>query len=98
VAHLVESILLPSKQVAETFRATNLVTKSGQALSGLIVADDTDQIELLLADATRVTIAKTEIEESLKATTSPMPAGLVKTVDELQHLLTYLLADNPSPP
>ena len=97
-AHLVESILLPSKQVAETFRATNLVTKSGQALSGLVVTDDADQIELLLADTTRMTIARSEIEESQRAATSPMPAGLVKTVDELQHLLAYLLVENPTPP
>ncbi len=98
VAHLVESILLPGKQVAEAFRATNVVTKSGRALSGLAVTDDADQIELLLADATRVTVAKTEIEESRKSAMSPMPAGLVKTVEELQHLLAYLLAENPPPP
>jgi len=98
VVHLVESILLPGKQVTEAFRATNIVTKSGQALSGLIVSDDADQIELLFTDATRRTIARTEIEESQKAATSPMPAGLVKTVEELQHLLAYLLAENPTPP
>jgi putative heme-binding domain-containing protein len=98
VAHLVESILLPGKQVAETFRATVVVTKSGQTLSGLAVSEDASQIELLLADATRSTISKAEIEESQKTATSPMPAGLVKTVEELQHLLAYLLADNPAPP
>jgi putative heme-binding domain-containing protein len=98
VAHLVESVLLPSKQVAETFRATSIVTKSGQTVSGLVIADDGEQIELLLPDATRRTIPRAEIDESQKSATSPMPAGLVKTVEELQHLLAYLLSENPSPP
>ncbi|MGE5195561.1 MAG: LamG-like jellyroll fold domain-containing protein [Deltaproteobacteria bacterium] len=98
VAHLVESVLLPSKQVAETFRATAIVTKAGQTVGGLVVADDADQIELLLPDATRRTIPKSEIDEQQKSATSPMPAGLVKSVEELQHLLAYLLSENPTPP
>src|SRR5262249_34859488 len=51
IPHLVESILLPSKLVAEPFRATNLTTDDGQVLSGLVVEENADELELLLADA-----------------------------------------------
>jgi putative heme-binding domain-containing protein len=98
VPHVVESILLPSKQVAEPFRASRIELKSGQSISGLIVAEQADQIEVLLPDATRKTIAKKEIEERTITPTSPMPAGLVKTPQELRDLLAYLFSDNPLPP
>ncbi|MBI3862692.1 MAG: c-type cytochrome [Planctomycetia bacterium] len=96
--HLVESVLLPSKQVADAFRGTTIVTTDGQVLSGLVVTDDADQIELLLADTTRRTIPKSKIEERKPNDLSPMPAGLVKSVGELEDLLAYLLSDNPQPP
>ena len=97
VPHVVESILLPSKQVAEPFRASRIELKTGQSISGLVVAEQADQIELLLPDATRKTIAKNEIEERTITPTSPMPAGLVKTPAELRDLLAYLFSDNPQP-
>lgn len=96
--HLVESVLLPNKQIAEAFRATNVVTTAGQVVTGLVVADEVDRIELLLPDATRRTIPKAQIDEQSRTETSPMPEGLVRTVAELQDLLAYLLSENPLPP
>jgi putative heme-binding domain-containing protein len=94
----VESVLLPNKQIAEAFRATNVVTTAGQVVTGLVVADEVDRIELLLPDATRRTIPKAQIDEQSRTDTSPMPEGLVRTVAELQDLLAYLLSENPLPP
>jgi putative heme-binding domain-containing protein len=96
--HLVESVLLPSKQIAEAFRATSVVTTAGKVFTGLVVTDEADRIELLLPDATRKSILKSEIDEQSRTDTSPMPEGLVKTVVELQDLLAYLLSENPLPP
>jgi hypothetical protein len=62
------------------------------------VAEDAAQVELLLPDATRRWIQKSDIEERQPTETSPMPAGLVKSVVELQDLLAYLLSENPAPP
>lgn len=92
VAYLVESVLLPSKQVSPVFRATAVVTKDGLQLSGLVVGETADKIELLQTDAKRVTIAKTEIESRQTQDLSPMPQGVVKRPDELRDLLAYLLA------
>ena len=98
VAYTVESILLPSKQVAEPFRSTNLMLTTGQVISGLVVQDTDEGVELLLPDASRRTIRKKVIEERTLSNLSPMPAGLVKTTEELRDLLAYLLSDLPLPP
>ncbi|MFO1022920.1 MAG: c-type cytochrome [Planctomycetales bacterium] len=98
IPHIVESVLLPNKQVAEPFRATLIVTTAGKPINGLVVQDTPDSVELLLPDTTRITLKKSEIEERKLLETSPMPQGLVKTPAELQALLAYLLSDVPLPP
>ncbi|HUY34261.1 MAG TPA: TIM barrel protein [Pirellulales bacterium] len=98
VPYLVESVLLPSKQVVELFRATSIETADGQSMIGLIVRETADEIELLLPDATRKTVAASEIESRQLQALSPMPAGIVKTPAELRDLLAYLLSENPQAP
>jgi putative heme-binding domain-containing protein len=98
VPHLVESVLLPSRLVAEPFRAQSIVTEDGRTITGLVTSESEVEIELLQLDAARVRILKRQIEERSPTTISPMPQGLVKTTDELRHLLAYLLSDRPLPP
>ncbi|MEX2560135.1 MAG: hypothetical protein WD403_09480, partial [Pirellulales bacterium] len=98
VSHLVESILLPSKEVAPLFRATSIETDDGLPLSGLVVRETDDELELLLPDATRKILDKRRIEARELQEISPMPSGVVKTPQELADLLAYLLGDNPVPP
>jgi len=98
VAYLVESVLLPSKQVAEAFRTTVITTKQGVTVSGLVVGETADAVDLLLPDATRTPVRKKDVEGRTLSDVSPMPAGLVKSPDELRDLLAYLLSDTPLPP
>ena len=95
VAHLVESVLLPSKRVSPVFKATLVALTSGEQLSGLVIGETADRIELLLPDATKRVIPKTEIEATRQQEISPMPNGLVKKPDELRDLLAYLLSKTP---
>jgi putative heme-binding domain-containing protein len=97
-AYLVESILLPSKQISPLFRATYVATEKGQVFTGLVVNETADKLELLLSDTTRKTIAKKDVSQRKQLDLSPMPQGLVKTPDELRDLLAYLLSDKPQPP
>ena len=53
VGHLVESILVPSKQVAPIFGTTSIVTDEGRTLAGLVVEESDERVVLLLANATR---------------------------------------------
>lgn len=98
VPHVVESVLLPSKQIAEPFRGTTLSLASGQILSGLVVGETAEQIEMLLPDASRKHVKKADIDERSPASLSPMPVGLVKNPQELADLLRYVLSENPAPP
>ena len=98
VGHLVESILVPSKQVAPIFGTTSIVTDEGRALAGLVVEEDEQRVVLLLANATREEVAKKSIETRKLQNTSPMPVGLVKTPAELGDLLAYLISANPQAP
>jgi putative heme-binding domain-containing protein len=98
VAYLVESVLLPSKQVAEAFRTTVITTKQGVIVSGLVVGETADAVDLLLPDATRKSVRKADVEGRTVSGVSPMPAGLVKRPEELRDLLAYLLGDRPLPP
>lgn len=98
VPHLVESILLPSRTIAEPFRGQSFVTNDGKVWTGLVVSENADTIELLLPDASRRTLSKLQIEERGPTPISPMPQALVRTPDELRHLLAYLLSERPNPP
>jgi putative heme-binding domain-containing protein len=97
-SHLVESILIPDRLVAEEFRASRIVTMDGVVLIGLIVKESAKEIEVLLSDTTRKVLKPVDVESRKIVATSPMPSGVVKTTDELRDLLTYLLSDNPQPP
>jgi putative heme-binding domain-containing protein len=98
VPHLVESVLLPSRQIAAPFRATTIATSGGELLTGLVVSEANEQVVLLLADGTRRVVAVSQIDVRETASLSPMPSGLIKTPDELRDLLSYLLLDRPLPP
>jgi len=91
VAYLVESVLAPSRTVSPVFRATSFVLHDGKTFTGLVTSETSAKIELLLSDATRKTIAVSDVEERKLQDTSPMPSGLVKTPDELRDLLAFLL-------
>jgi putative heme-binding domain-containing protein len=95
VPYLVESILLPSKQVSPVFRATALTTKDGRQLNGLVVGETAEKLELLQGDTKRITLAKSEIEERQLLDLSPMPQGVLKKPEELRDLLAFLLSQKP---
>lgn len=94
-SQLVESILLPSKSVSPAFRATLIATADGRTISGLVLGETADRLELLLSDSTRTTIPKSQIEDRQLQELSPMPSGLIRKSDELRDLLAYLLSDHP---
>lgn len=95
---LLESILAPSKVVAEQFRNVMIVTTKGEVLTGRVIRQNDYRsptlrisTNLLDAKATR-DIPKTEIEATKTASTSPMPEKLLDTLtkDEILDLLAYI--------
>ncbi|HVX10323.1 MAG TPA: hypothetical protein VHC22_04040 [Pirellulales bacterium] len=93
--YLVESVLLPSKQISPVFRRTSIETEDGKTFAGLVVSETADEIELLEQDGTRRSLSKGNIAQRELQDISPMPAGIVKTPGELSNLLAYLLRGEP---
>ncbi len=92
ISHLVESILLPNKQISPVFKATLIVTTAGRQHTGLVIGETAEKIDLIQLDAVPISIPIKDVEDRKLQESSPMPPGLVKTTAELQDLLAFLLS------
>ncbi len=99
---LLESILTPSRSVAENFQMDSIATQSGEVYTGriLIEGDYRSQKVRIQTDPLKsdsvVEIAKSEIEEHKQLVRSPMPDGLMDVFsrEEIRDLVAYL--QNPN--
>ncbi len=96
VEDLATAIAEPSRTVSDQYQNTDIVLKDGRVLSGRIVGDSADAIELrqsLLSDA-RDRIAKSDIASRRPSPLSPMPAHVVDALSEgeMLDLLAFLRA------
>jgi hypothetical protein len=89
---LIESVLFPSKKVADGFRTTTLALADGRVLSGLVVADGGDGLVLVDGQGAKHDLRKSDIEQRTQGDTSPMPDGLQAglTPEEFADLIAYL--------
>lgn len=89
--HLLESIVLPSAQIAPGFELVMLKLKDGKDVAGNLSAETADTLTLAMGDGTTQTIAKSSIAQREK-TPSSMPAiyGEVVTKAELRDLVAYV--------
>jgi putative membrane-bound dehydrogenase-like protein len=90
--NLFESILYPSKAIADQYLTWQIDTLKGQTLSGLIVEESGDAVVLRDAEGRDTRIAKKDIETRTKGAKSLMPEDLVVNLseDELIDLVEYL--------
>ena len=94
---LLESIVLPSKVIAEGFATTEIETTSGQVVIGRVVRED-DQVVVVLpqtATAEAASLRKSDIRRRELSRISNMPTGILNTLQESQilDLLAYLICD-----
>jgi putative heme-binding domain-containing protein len=89
---LLESILDPSKLIEPKYRSHQVLTTSGQLVSGLLVRDADAEVILRSADGKNYRIRKDEIESQRMQTESLMPSGLAATLtaQEVADLLAFL--------
>jgi len=104
---LLESILEPSKTVADNYRTVRIVTTGGKVYSGRVVpSGDYRSPHLRLAiqpelPLATIEISKSEIEQVQPLSTSWMPKGLLDTCSqaEILDLLAFIeSAGNPDHP
>jgi putative heme-binding domain-containing protein len=91
-AELIESVLFPSKKVADGFRTTTLVLRDGRVVSGLVTSEADQRLVLIDGQGTKRDLPKTDIDMRTQSDTSPMPEGLQKglTHEEFADLIAYL--------
>ena len=91
--NLFESILYPSKAIADQFLTWSVETNRGVTIQGLLVEDTPTHVMLRDAEGRDTRIAKKAIEKQQKALKSLMPEDLVVTMSEqeLVDLVEYLL-------
>ena len=91
--NLLESILYPSKAIADQFIQWTVATTDGVTIGGLLVEETKDAITLRDANGKDNKIAVADIESRKKSAVSLMPDNLVAslTADDLTDLVEYLL-------
>ena len=91
--NLFESILTPSKAIADQYLQWNVDTSNGQRITGLIVQQTAKSLTLRDANGKDYEIPVAEIEGKKKSDISLMPDNLVASMsqDDLIDLVEYLL-------
>ncbi len=89
---LTESIVLPSKTIAQGFVTNLFVMNDGKQVSGFVINEAADVVTIRNNEGNELKLKVEDIEERAKQTISMMPDGLVKdlTVEDLAALVTYL--------
>lgn len=91
---LLESILLPSKEIDEKYRLSRYLLDNGTVITGrpASVGANLLTIETNALPTQTVQLKRDEIEQTSQADISPMPSGLVNvlTLDEILDLIAYL--------
>jgi putative heme-binding domain-containing protein len=95
---VVESILLPSKVIAEGYSTYEFVLSDGRSLEGFIVRETKEAVVIRTVAAEEHTIPLKEIEERRKSDKSLMPEGLAAnlTVADLASLVDYIQSLAPA--
>ncbi|AMV20366.1 PVC-type heme-binding CxxCH protein [Planctomyces sp. SH-PL14] len=89
--YILENVIDPSAVVNKDFRMTIVVLVDGRVLNG-VITQQTEKTITLQTLTEKVTIDKTDIEESRPTDLSPMPEGQLQTLtaDQIRDLVAYL--------
>jgi quinoprotein glucose dehydrogenase len=89
--YLLESIVLPDKDIAKGFDSVILDLKNGKSVTGVLKGEDATTIKIITAEAQLLTIAKSDVDERRRGK-SAMPDDIVRklTLRELRDLVEFL--------
>ena len=94
---VLEDVLDPSRNVDQTFRATNLALKDGRVVSGLLLREEGAVLVMADAQGKEVRVPSDTVEERSIVPLSPMPANFPEQIAEpdFYRLIAFLLAQKP---
>jgi len=95
---LIESVLFPSKQIAEGYAQTQVRMQDGRVIAGLIKSETAEDLVLIDAEAKLNRLRKADIDARRLSERSLMPDGLERalSLQEFADLIAFLesLQDN----
>lgn len=88
---MLQSLLFPSHEIHDEYRAKRVLTVNGKVLIGVVNEVD-DELVILPTDGNKVTINTSEVEEVAPSRISSMPAGLLDplTREAISDLFAFL--------
>jgi quinoprotein glucose dehydrogenase len=89
--YLLESIVLPNKQIAKGYESVLITKADGKSVNGVLKFEDAKEVRIMTAEGQLLSIKKDEIDER-RATKTAMPEDLVQklTKQELRDLVEFL--------
>ncbi len=94
---MLESILEPSKMIADEFATYEIERRDGETITGRIEREDDKELTVRTGSAVDelVHVAKSDVRRRSKSQVSNMPAGMLNVLqkDEILDLLAFLSAD-----
>lgn len=93
---IIESLLWPSKVIADQYQPVLIQTKDGDIFSGLVLKENARAVTLVTSEHPEapIEILKSKIQERQKSTVSAMPENLLDayTPEQIAGLIALLLA------
>ena len=96
---LLEDILDPNRNVDRAFRTLLVIRKDGEVESGLLRREEGEMVVLADSTGKELSIPKADVREQRESETSLMPDNFADllSVDDLNHLLAFLLSKTGKP-
>lgn len=93
------SILDPSREVNPKYARVQVVTLSGEIISGIVTAESDTSVAMVDSQGKAFTIAREDIDELQTSPKSLMPEELHKeiTTDQMRHLIAYVTSRRAAP-
>ncbi len=94
--YLLTSIMDPNRAIESKYRAYKLSTDDGQFFAGLILEESATSVKLALADGTRISILRSNIENMESSNRSFMPEGFETSlnVEQMADLLGFVTSQS----
>lgn len=97
---LITSVLYPSAKISSGYEPVVIALSDGKVVTGIVKGESPDAVEVEDAEAKRLKIAKSDIDERKRSEVSLMPNGLAEGLsqDDFADLISYLetLKDKPA--
>ena len=88
---MLESIVLPNRQISQGFESILVTDKNGEVYAGVLKSETAAQLIIHSPDRGLLTLKKSEIESRQKSL-SPMPEGMGQILSkfDLRNLVEFL--------